>query len=305
LGEITEALRRARAERGGEDRSPSNPSEPPPKADAPRERAPLRVPERGADAPALLRAPRADGEPAAAIPRAKAGDWVPRAVLVDPEHPTALAFRRFAIRLHPELEARRSLLVTSSLRREGKTTVACNLALALASMAGQRRVALVDLDLHRPSVARGLGIRPRLGLERVLDGEAPLEAARLRTELAALDVFAVGDSRSEAHEMLSGRRFQDALAALSEGYDAVVIDTPPVLLLPDVALMAPQVGACVAVVQAGNTPRSAFRELLGALPQERLIGCFLNDARLPRHARYRYYERDREDEAVVESSAGS
>lgn len=307
MGEITEALRRARAARAGEDRGSAALPEPPSKADAARDGAPRGVPGRGADAgaPPPPRPPREGGEPIAAISRVKAGDWVARAVLVAPEHPTALAFRRFAIRLDAEIQARRSLLVTSALRREGKTTVACNLALALASMTDQRRVALVDLDLHRPGVARGLGIRPRLGLERVLAGEAPLEAARLPTELAALDVFAAGGSRSQAHDILSSRRFHEVMAALSEGYEAVVIDTPPVLLLPDVQLMAPQVGACVAIVRAGSTPRSAFRELLGALPLERLVGCFLNDARLPRHARYGYDYGERSDETLAETSAGS
>jgi receptor protein-tyrosine kinase len=293
VGEITEALRRAREEPrpsgladgerragGGGAQSPAAPGD--------------------ADSAASLPPPpaRAPDEPIVAIARAKAADWVARAVCVEPQHAPAECFRQFALKVRRAIEGRpdRRVLVTSALRLEGKTTAACNLALALASMPAERPVALVDLDLHRPRIARGLGIHPTVGFERVLDGEASLDSARIRTEIPALDVFAIGRSRPQAHELFARRRFRDLLEALAAGYDAVVIDTPPALLVPDVALIAPHVGACLAVVRAGSTPRSAFRELLGLLPRDRLIGCFLNDARLPRHARrYGDYHRDAGD----------
>jgi Mrp family chromosome partitioning ATPase len=248
---------------------------------------------------------RSGEEPIIPISRVKTGDWIARAVLVDQQHVISECFRHFAIRVRPAIEARvsRTVMVTSALRQEGKTTTACNLALALASMAAERRVALVDLDLHLPAVARGLGIEPAVGLERVLDGEVSLEAARICTDIEALDVFAVARSRPRAHEVFSSRRFADLMKVLSEGYDAVVVDTPPVLVLPDVALLAPHVGSCIAVVRAGATPRSAFREMLGALPAERLIGCFLNDARLPRHTRYGDLYRHADDEAAAAAAA--
>ncbi len=189
--------------------------------------------------------------------------------------------------MRPEIERRRNptLLVTSALRLEGKTTTACNLALALASMAADRRIALVDLDLHRPGIAVGLGLCPTVGFERVLAGESSLPSARMRTDLASLDVFAVAKPPPMAHEILSHRRLPTLLASMARSYEAVIIDTPPALLVPDVALIAPHTGACLAVVRAGITYRSAFREMLALLPEDRLIGCFLNAARLSRHAR--------------------
>jgi Mrp family chromosome partitioning ATPase len=248
--------------------------------------------------------PARSGETTVGISRAKAGEWVPRTVLL--AHPLADCFRQFAIRVRAAVEASSNptVMVTSALRLEGKTTVSCNLALALASMAGERRVALVDLDLHRPGVARALGILPGVGLERVLDGESPLASARIQTDIPALDVFAIARPRPHAHGVLSGRRLREVVAELAGGYDAVVIDTPPVLLLPDVSLIAPHVGGCIAVVRAGNTPRSAFREMLEGLPADRLIGCFLNGASLPRHARYGYYYGDPDPPAAEDPAAG-
>jgi Mrp family chromosome partitioning ATPase len=290
VGELTDALRRARDEhalgtvpaghRAGEGA-----------AGAPAERERAEVP--GAAGPPA--APPAPDAPIATLSRAKAGEWTARAVLVNAPSGIAESFRRFALRLRPALGGRRSVLVTSALRREGKTVTACNLALALASMA-ERRLALVDLDLHRPGVARGLGIQPAVGLERALEGAAALGATRIRTEIPTLDAFAVAASRPRAHEIFSTRRFRELLAELGAAYDLLVIDTPPVLPLPDVALIAPHVGGYVAVVRAGDTPRSAFREMLELLPRDRLVGCFLNDARLPRHARYASYYG--EEEAV-------
>jgi Mrp family chromosome partitioning ATPase len=303
LGEITDALRRARLEQESAAPSAEEPTAAAARAGAASRPAP-RPPETGARASGLP--PRAADAPVATFPRAKLGDWAARALLVEPRHAVAESFRAFAIRVRPIVEARaqRTVLVTSALRREGKTTTACNLALALASMAAERRIALVDLDLHRPSVARGLAVRPSVGIERALDGEVPLAAARIATEFASLDVFAAESARSHAHEVLSGRRVRELLEELSNAYDVVVIDTPPVLILPDVSLIAPHVGACIPVVRARSTPTSAFREMLARLPADRLIGCFLNDARLSRHARYDYTYHDDDEAAAGAAAAG-
>jgi Mrp family chromosome partitioning ATPase len=304
LGEITEALRLARHERAREEQHRSEVDDAATTAVAPR-RPELPLAEKLASTEAAPRpAPPRSDEPTVEISRAKAGEWVARSLLV--AHPLAECFRGFAIRVRLATEARPNpmVMVTSAVRREGKTTVACNLALALASMAAERRVALVDLDLHRPGVAAALGILPSVGLERVLEGQASVASARICTDIPALDVFAIGRPRSHAHDIFSSRRFRDVAAELAQGYDAVVIDTPPVLLLPDVALIAPHVGGWIAVVRAGNTPRSAFREMLGALPGDRLIGCFLNEAILSRHARYGYYHGEPDAPAAEGSAAG-
>jgi len=304
LGEITEALRRARREVSRDH----------PRLGQVYDGGAREVsPERSMTLPAEREVPAAqEPDPGPSLPdertveisRVKTGEWVARSVLV--AHPFAESFRQFAIRVRLFVEGRRNpaVLVTSALRREGKTTIACNLALALASMAAERRVALLDLDLHRPGVAAALGIRPPVGIESTLDGEAMLASTRTRTDVPALDVFAVRSPRPHAHAVFSSRRFRDVMAELTTGYDAVVVDAPPVLPLPDVSLIAPEVGGCIAVVRAGNTPRSAFREMLGVLPGDRLIGCFLNDAILSRSARYDYYHQAPDAPAAEDSAAG-
>ena len=152
-------------------------------------------------------------------------------------------------------------------------------------------IALVDLDLRRPAVRRALGGSPRAGFEAVLSNRAPLDAARMRTDQPSLDVFPVIEPVSDAHELLGSPLLASAMRELTSRYDIVVYDAPPVLPVPDVPLVMPYVGACVLVVRAGETHRSAFRDMLELLPREKLIGTFLNDAAQPRHARkYQYYE---------------
>jgi Mrp family chromosome partitioning ATPase len=291
VGEITDALRRSRHE------SPAPGALPGRAEPETRPSWPVEAPA----APAAPAEPAPDARPLAEISRTTANQWTARAVLVSEKQVVAENFRQFALQVRPLIEGRanRCVLVTSALRLEGKTTTASNLALALASLAAERRIALVDLDTRRPSIARGLGIRPEVGIDRVLTGEATLAAARIRTDVPALDVFAVEKPRSNAHELLSGQRLPQVLQELREGYDTIVIDGPPVLLVPDPLLILPHVGACIVVARSGLSIRSAFREMLSRLPEDRLIGCFLNDAPVPRHARRYasyYYAADHEAE---------
>jgi Mrp family chromosome partitioning ATPase len=215
--------------------------------------------------------------------------WPARAVWASPRSPFAEAFRDLALRLRERLasEEGTSVLVTSALPGDGKTLTACNLALALASFATDESVALVDFDLRVPGVADALGIHPAVGIESVLRGQLPLEAAALVTE-AGVHAYPVAQADTAAHELLARSELADVLKRLESRYRWVICDSPPLLLVPDAQLVAPHVGACLAVVRAGRTPRAAFRELTARLPHDRLVGFFLNDVRPPRHTR-RYY----------------
>ncbi len=110
----------------------------------------------------------------------------------------------------------------------------------------------------------------------MLAGEVQLEAARVRTEMPALDFFPLGRSVSDAHRLLggaAGRLFDE----LHRQYDYVVCDGPPVLPVPDIPLIVPHVGGCLAVAASGKTRHAAFREMMGLLPRGRVFGVFLNE----------------------------
>ena len=228
------------------------------------------------------------------IPTERTGSWVARATLAQPHGAVAEHFRHFALRLLRALEARgaRSVAATSALRGEGKTTVSCNVALALAMLGEGRRVALVDLDLRRPRIAAALGVETKVGIESVLADATPLESARLATQLPSLDLY-LARQASPAANGLFGSAAAAALSALTERYDLVVVDTPPVLLVPDAALLLPHLAAYFSVVRLGVTRRVALARALQELPEEKRLGAFVNEMPRPRYYHhYGYYSVD-------------
>lgn len=283
MGEIADALRRAREEA----KRPVEANAPGPVIEEPVFLA----------APTALKGEEVEGRPARRatdvhIPHSKDGSWVARAVLIDQQGPYSAYYRHFALRLGSDLKERnaRTVLVTSAVGQDGKTTTACNLTLALASMTAARRVALVELDLRRPTIATALGFGlPEVGVEQVLLGEAPLASACLQCD-DGLDIYPVRIPRDNAHEILADSAIGAMMRDLTRIYDIVVLDTPPVLPVPDVSLILPHVEACITVARAGSTPLSAFRAMLELLPQEKVVGAFLNDAaRRKDFAQYDYH----------------
>lgn len=298
MGEITDALRRAKIRRDPRRETESS------DASASRESTIVRA---GLDIP--LRAERAapeaipTGEVAeedvqiAPIPRTRSGPWPTRAVLLDPRQHHTERFRRFAVRVRQELKRHgmTSVLITSPVRSEGKTFTACNLALALASMAAGGRIALLELDTRRPSASQGLGVSPAVGIEEVLAGAADLGAARIRTDLPSLDLYLVRKPPPQAHEILALPSLERIFCELGTHYATVVVDSPPVLLVPDVSLILGHVDACVAVVRAGRSRLRAAHDMFEQLPREKLLGVFVNDISTPHHAaEYSYYSAENE-----------
>jgi succinoglycan biosynthesis transport protein ExoP len=284
MGEISEALKRARAaESRGAARAPEAPGEP-------RERKP--------DPPALREAVLPPNPPVI-IPEGDDVAWHARAVIVQPRSETAEQYRHFAIRLGRRMKERdaTTLIVTSATRAEGKTTTSCNLALALASMAGGRRVALVELDLRRPSMADQLCVEVPIGFEAVLSGEATLAETRLPTQFSDLDLYPVKHHSRRALELLSSAELSAALRELVRRYDTVIVDSPPILPVPDVPLVLPLVDAAIVVARAGVSRSGAFAEALAALGEGKVIGTFLNAANPPRQKRYYGYESYQRDES--------
>ena len=300
MGEITDALRRARQESKLGIESRRAPDQRPDAAPEAATRTAM-PPGSGESSPPLdppLEAAVRGGESDVHIPDLKEGSWAGHAVLADQHGRFAVHFRQFALRVGRELERRgtRAVLVTSAVNQDGKTTTACNLALAMASMAAGRRIALVELDLRRPAISEALGVtRPSTGVECVLRGEVPLEAAVLRSD-AGVDLFLVARPVDKAHEVLARPDCGASIRALVRSYDQIVFDTPPVLVVPDVSLVIPHVEACVPVARAGATPLSAFRAMIEVLPSEKIIGAFVNNARSHRNfAQYDDYSDSRED----------
>jgi Mrp family chromosome partitioning ATPase len=318
MGEISEALRRARLRAGSRVRPAPEPPplEPLPErpTEAEEEAAPVRTevapirhePEPELPLPSLEPPPpprlerlgRVDEpERTTSLSLSREGTWSGRALLVDARGAVAESFRHLALRLRRELDARqaRTVAVVSAMREEGKTTVVCNLAMALASLGETRSVALVDLDLRKPSVARYLALPPGPGIEQALRGELPVAKVRVAVERPLLDVYPARHGTDGAQELLISASFGVMLRELERSYDLVVFDTPPVLLVPDAAVIVEKLAAAVAVARASRTTRRTFEHMLGLLPPGKLLGSILNEGTLPTRAKsYGYYSADAE-----------
>lgn len=206
--------------------------------------------------------------------------------------------RHLGLRIRTELDRRgiRSVAVVSGMRNEGKTTVACNLAAAMSSLGSSRSVALVDLDLRNPSIAKSLGLPVQVGVELVLQGRAKLEDTRIPLREPEIDIYACGQPFRDAHELLVHPEFESFIRELESRYSAVVIDTPPTLIVPDSTIIMRHIDACIGVARLTTTRTRRFKEMLDRLPKEKILGTILNNTPLPKHAREDYYYYYGEDE---------
>lgn len=149
----------------------------------------------------------------------------------------------------------RILLVSSCSPREGKTTVASNLAAVLAQ--DGKRTLLVDADMRRPRVHQVYGIANGVGLSNVIVGKARLEDAVVATDQENLWVLPSGATPPNPAELLGRHATEALLARLGREFDRVVIDTPPVGVVTDAAVLGRRVGLVLLVVAAGRTKHRA------------------------------------------------
>jgi capsular exopolysaccharide synthesis family protein len=185
----------------------------------------------------------------------------------------------------------KTILVTSALPQEGKSTTSINCAIVLAQK--DSRVLLIDADLRRPSIHKTLGLGPKIGLSDVLTGNATLQQAVVRSPVApSLFILAAGTPPPNPAELLASSHMRDILLALREQYDHIVIDTPPALSVTDAVVMSTSADAVVLVIRSGQTTKQALRrsrELLGRV-NARVSGVLLNAVDLRSPDYYYYYE---------------
>jgi capsular exopolysaccharide synthesis family protein len=188
---------------------------------------------------------------------------------------TVEQYRRLGAALH-ELQSQHglnTLAVTSALPREGKTLTITNLALTL-SESFHRRVLLIDADLRRPSIHEALGIPNGAGfadVERSGDGTLPLVEISPR-----LSVLTAGKPGASPMAQLTSDRARAIVRDASARFDWVLLDAPPVGLLPDAQLIARLSESVLFVIAAGSTPYSLVQRGIAELGAERIVGTVLN-----------------------------
>jgi capsular exopolysaccharide synthesis family protein len=190
----------------------------------------------------------------------------PLIVHVDPRNPRAESFRALRTNLQfVNLDAgSKSLVVTSSLPGEGKSTTTANLAISLAETGA--RVVIIDGDLRLPKVADYMGLEGAVGLTDVLIGRATLsDVLQQWGPRGALFVLAAGRVPPNPSELLGSQAMQRLLIALEKEFDYILIDAPPLLPVTDAAVLSKITGGAVVITAAGRVKRGELQAALRSL----------------------------------------
>ncbi|MEO5895011.1 MAG: CpsD/CapB family tyrosine-protein kinase [Vicinamibacterales bacterium] len=294
MSRIEEALKRAAGSRGAavlRDVPALSPVETAPLSSYPRE---ARSELREALPPPIVRAAAVSRVDFVPKPTVNKGES--RLILIGRDPVAVEQYRRLAGTLHGlqvEHETK-TLMVTSALPRDGKTLTVTNLALTLSGSYG-RRVLLIDADLRRPSVHELLGVPNTGGLSEALkheSGELPLVQCSHN-----LWVLPAGRPNSDPMAGLTSDRMRVLLEEAAAKFDWVLLDTPPVGIMPDANLLARLTHGVIFVVAAGTTPFALVDRAVTEIGREQIVGTVLNrvaDGSNPATGYYQqYYGGDR------------
>lgn len=199
--------------------------------------------------------------------------------ITDPQSIYAEEFRvlRTQIIHRSHKETIRSIVVSSVGPGEGKSITALNLAWLLAQSDGIKAL-VIDADLRMPSLARYLSVNPKVGLSHILTGKSTLATSVICLEPAGLHFLPSGKTRDDVGELLSGSAFREILEEAHRTYDFVVIDTPPLGLFSDAALMANAADSSLLVIRTNQVRYKDIDRILETFPKDKIIGSVLNDS---------------------------
>ena len=181
------------------------------------------------------------------------------------------------------------MLVTSAQAAEGKTTTSEAIARTLARLG--KRVLLVDGDLRRPSIHRRLAVSNERGLSTLLTSGDPLDSAVVASSEPGLDLLTSGPVPPSPTELTSSIRFRALIDEMADKYDAVIIDSPPILGLADAPAMSALVDGVILVIESERSRRGGLKAALRRLRAMRpmLLGAVLTKFDTS-HAANRYSE---------------
>ncbi len=210
---------------------------------------------------------------------------------VEPRHPVAEAYRSIRTNLRfSTIDSRlRTLVVTSSSAGEGKSVTAANLAIVMAQLG--LSVVLVDADMRKPTQHKLFALNRQPGLsDALLADDTPPAHYLHEVDVPNLRLLPSGMTPPNPAELLSSQRMRHLLEALYTAADVVILDTPPLLVVTDAAVLASYVREVVLVVNAKRTQRSTLARAVEALHKidAHVCGVIVNE--LSRSARgYAYY----------------
>lgn len=182
----------------------------------------------------------------------------------------------------------KKILITSAVPKEGKTSIALCLGRFLAQ-AGNR-VVMVDADFRRPGLARRIGLKAEPGLVELLSGASSFEDVLQEDRASGAHVISPGKVTDNPLDLLSSNRMSQVLDELGRGYDYVIIDSPPVLVVSDSRILSRDVDATVFVIRWADTRREAVVQGMKLILSSggKLAGVALSQVNAKKHSQYGY-----------------
>ena len=182
-----------------------------------------------------------------------------------------------------------SILITSAVPQEGKTTVAMNLAVTISQEINKKAI-LIDADMRMPSIYFK-NFENSKGLSNYLVDQVPLEEILINSVKENLRIIPAGKPSAKASELIGSGKMAELMTSLREfGEDTyVIIDSPPVLATSEPILLSKMVDGVILVVMAERTPRGAIRKALNSFDKEKILGVVFNQKELKPSKHYSEY----------------
>lgn len=172
----------------------------------------------------------------------------------------------------------KSLMVTSALAGEDKSTLALGLALSAARL--HQRVLLIDADLRRPNLHELLNIPNKQGLSNLLASDASVPSqSSIQSSGAYIDILTAGSTPTDPANLLSSQRMKELMAAFEQSYDLIVLDAPPVLGMVDAILTASFCTGVVLVSRINQVKKSELTQATAMLSKLNVIGVVASDSK--------------------------
>ena len=241
------------------------------------------------------------------VPQLAPGPNLPHSVLMAPRGQAAEAIRAVSasLRFVSVDKPATMMILTSAQPRDGKSSVAVALGIAFAE-AG-RRTLVIDADLRNPSIASLTGIEGAVGLTTVLVHDCQFEEAIQPWGHKNLHLLPGGMMSPNPGQLISSGQLNDTLSLAREQFDAVIIDTPPVLAVSDALWLSPHTDGIILVTRARKTPNKALRAVINSVTSTHstVLGLVVNGVRMDRSNTYhsREYRRSARRRGLPDSSA--
>lgn len=180
-----------------------------------------------------------------------------------------------------------SFAVTSANAGEGKSTTSSNLAIAFSQLG--KKVLLIDADLRRASLHKKFQIDNSKGLSDIISSDLPFEEAFVAIN-PVLHVLTAGTLPPNPSELLDSQKFSDLMTYLNSVYDYVIVDTPPLNVVSDSLIVAPNTAGMVLVVRDGYTPHYSIKKAIEVMnfANVNILGSIMNGTNPKSKSRYVY-----------------